>query len=323
MAFDIPVLLIAWRRPDAALKVVEALRKVSPAVVFFASDGWRNEEEKGKVLKTRGLVLSGIDWECEVRTLFREVNLGCEKGPSQAITWFFENVEYGIILEDDCVPISDFFYYCDELLKRYLHDERIWCISGSNFQNGVKRGSESYYFSRYNHGWGWATWSRCWRFYSMHLDVWDELKNNASFQASMFDDLIERKYWFAIWQGLFAENNKLAAWDYRWTLVILANSGLTIIPCENLVTNIGYGVDATHTFDPSISIESSRLSWPLSHPKVICRNHDADVYTFHNHFGGLTYKRSLSAWWNWSKRFQLLLVRPLHYPKKIFTCFVR
>ena len=120
----------------------------------------------------------------------------------------------------------------------------------------------------------------------MHLEVWDELKNNLPLQKSIFDDVIERKYWFEIWRNLFAENNTLAAWDYRWTLVVLANSGLTAIPCENLVTNIGHDSDATHTFDPSISIDSCPLKWPLNHPKVVCRNHEADDYTFSSHFGG-------------------------------------
>ena len=135
MSFDVPVLLITWRRPETTRQVLCALRQVSPSVVYVASDGPRNQIEATNVNATRELIDHEIDWPCKVSRLFSETNQGCEKGVSEAINWFFSSVEEGIILEDDCVPHIDFFDFCRNLLKRYKDDQRIWCISGNNFQN--------------------------------------------------------------------------------------------------------------------------------------------------------------------------------------------
>ena len=296
MTFDVPVLLIIWRRPALALEVLQVVKQVAPSRIFLASDGWRNQEEKQKVQTTRELAISNIDWDCQIQTRFLEINQGCEKGPSQAISWFFKHVESGIILEDDCIPHIDFFFYCRELLDRYQDDQRIWCISGDNFQDGLVRGDSSYYFSRYNHGWGWATWKRCWKHYSNHLEYWEILKNNHSLQSAIFDNSLERDYFLKIWRDLFSLDD-LQAWDYRWSLVVLLNNGLSILPNRNLVRNIGHDLDATHTFDPSISIDECKLDWPLIHPQFVCRDYDADTYSFDHHFGGIRIKQ-MSQWHN-------------------------
>ena len=136
MSFDVPVLLLTWRRPDTTRQVLDALRPVLPSKLYVASDGPRNEAEAKAVQATRDLVGELVDWPCQLRTRFRPENQGCQLGVSSAITWFFEQEESGIVLEDDCVPHQDFFPYCCELLERYRHDTRIWCISGDNYQDG-------------------------------------------------------------------------------------------------------------------------------------------------------------------------------------------
>ena len=321
MSFDVPVLLLTWRRPDTTRQVLDALRLVAPSKLYVASDGPRNEAEAKAVQATRDLISEHIDWSCQIKTRFCADNQGCQLGVSAAITWFFEQEEEGIILEDDCVPHPDFFSYCRELLERYRFDTRIWCISGSNFQEGVLRGDGSYYFSRYNHCWGWASWRRCWSQYALHGQIWRQVRASSSLQKTIFEDSVERKYWMDIWEKLFV-NGAPDSWAYRWTLVCMSNGGLTALPGRNLVTNVGFNDDATHTYNVGfVPLKSEGIGKALCHPALIIRDSDADRYSFRFHFGGLYYQRSLSFWWRLKRRFELLLTKPLHYPKKIFKYF--
>ena len=294
MSFDIPVLLLTWRRPDTTKQVIEALRAVAPIHLYVASDGPRSAAEARAVGATRDLITALIDWPCELRTRFSDYNQGCQLGVSSAISWFFEQEEAGIVLEDDCVPHPDFFVYCRELLRRYRNDTRIWCISGDNFQDGAWRGEGSYYFSRYNHCWGWATWRRCWTHYASHQQIWGQVNGSESLQKSMFEDPLERRYWIQIWNTLF-DSGVPDSWAYRWSLVCMANSGLTALPNQNLVTNIGFGADATHTTGQQTAVSTQGLI-NLVHPQIICRDSHADVHTFDTHFGGCLLR---------SRRFQL------------------
>ena len=318
MSFDIPVLLLTWRRPDTTRQVLDALRLVAPSKLYVASDGPRNESEAKAVQATRDLISEHIDWPCQLKIRFQSENQGCQLGVSSAITWFFEQEEEGIVLEDDCVPHSDFFSYCSELLERYRHDTRIWCISGDNFQDGVWRGEGSYYFSRYNHCWGWASWRRCWSKYTTHETLWEQVSTSLSHQKAMFEDPLERRYWMEIWDNLFSFGLP-DSWAYRWFLVCISNSGLTVLPNRNLVTNIGFGADSTHTKDSRQSIKSTGLDRSLVHPTLIVRNSLADSYSFMNHFGGTDYQRSTSILWRFLYRQRLMLVKPLHYPKKLLS----
>lgn len=291
MTFDTPVLLIVWRRPHTTQQVIDAVRQAAPTRMFVACDGPNHDRpgEAEKVAATRALIETAIDWPCELQTLYSETNQGCRLGVSRAITWFFEQVEEGIILEDDCVPHPDFFPYCAELLDRYRHDERVWCISGNNFQDGQWRGDGSYYFSRYNHCWGWASWRRCWQHYDGELESWPTLRDSGLL-TSIFEDSLERNYWQNIWQQLFFEG-KPNTWDYQWTLTCLANGGLTALPNRNLVSNIGFGLDATHTTGEPIPTPIIHGLETIDHPKFIIRNQEADRYTFDQIFGGILLPR--------------------------------
>ena len=248
-----PILLIAWRRPHTLRQVIDAVRPVAPSRVFVACDGPNPNRlgEDKKVAATRAVIETEIDWPCQINRLYSDVNLGCRLGVSRAITWFFEQVEEGIILEDDCVPHPDFFTYCTTLLKRYRDDTRVWCISGNNFQKGQWRGDGSYYFSRYNHCWGWASWRRCWSKYDAELTQWPKLRN-AKLLKTIFEDSVERQYWSDIWQKLL-ERGQPDTWDYQWSFTCFVNSGLTALPNRNLINNVGFDGDATHTTGRSIN----------------------------------------------------------------------
>jgi hypothetical protein len=285
-----PILILAWRRPHTLRQVIHAIRPVAPTRLFVACDGPNPKRtgEAEKVAATRAVIEHDIDWPCKIERFYSDENQGCRLGVSRAITWFFEHVEEGIILEDDCVPHIDFFHYCATLLDRYRDDTRVWCISGSNFQNGQWRGDGSYYFSRYNHCWGWASWRRCWQHFDADLEQLPILLNSGLLKT-ILEDPIEQAYWQRIWKRLF-DLGKPDSWAYRWTFTCFINGGLTAVPNRNLVSNVGFGQDATHTIGKAVDTFIGVGIDPNIHPPFILRSCLADRYTFDNHFGGKWYR---------------------------------
>ena len=275
--FSIPVLFLVFNRPDTTARVFQSIRRIQPMRLFIAGDGPRNSTPNDikKVAEVRRIV-SEIDWNCDCKTLFREKNLGCKHAVSSAINWFFENEEKGIILEDDCLPEQSFFYFCETMLNQYRDNKNIMHISGNNFQNGQKRGEGDYYFSIYSHIWGWATWKRAWEKFS--LSVRDP-KKIKEFIRGQIQDPRARKYWTDFLNKI--QKNKIDTWDYYWTFSVWANNGLSILPNKNLVKNIGFGTDATHTFSPlaHVSPETMPISMPIHHATALTVDKSADLYT--------------------------------------------
>lgn len=290
-----PILIVAWRRPDTLRQVIKAIRPVAPKYLFLACDGINpaHPGEAEKVAATRAVFDHEIDWHCQIERLYSDFNQGCRLGVSRAINWFFDQVEEGIILEDDCIPHPDFFPYCSTLLERYRHDNRVWCISGNNFQNGQWRGDGSYYFSRYNHCWGWASWRQRWQSFDSDLSQWSSLRNSGLLHT-IFEDSKELAYWQRIWQRLL-ETGEPDSWAYRWTFTCIANNGLTALPNRNLVSNVGFGQDATHTTGKSVDTSIGNGINPHQHPSFVLRDGSADRYTFDELFGGKWQRLPLSA----------------------------
>jgi len=274
------VLFLIFNRLDTTKQVFEAIRLAKPPRLYIAGDGPRDsrQDEDKKVKAVRNYVMDHVDWNCEVKTLFREKNLGCKYAVSGGINWFFENEEMGIIIEDDCLPHPTFFRFCEELLDRYRNDERIGIISGDNFQFGRRRNEESYYFSRYAHIWGWASWRRTWGKYDVGLKQWPKVKK----EGWLFDIFKEKKlvkYWENVFDTVF--NNRIDTWDHQLTFATLINSMLNIMPNNNLISNIGFDGNATHTKKTNLlsNIPNVEITFPLTHPKIIIRNTLADNIT--------------------------------------------
>ena len=271
-----PILFLLFNRPDTTQKVFNEIRKAKPKQLFVAADGPR-ENEENDIEKCRATkdIINQVDWDCEVKTLFREKNLGLKIGISSAIDWFFENVEEGIILEHDCVPHPTFFQFCQELLEKYREDERIFVITGDNFLFGHKRTDYSYYFSRYVHCWGWATWRRAWLHYDGEIKIWPEIKN-----GNWLKDVVGSAGAVRWWSNRFqhAYENKIAAWDYLWVFSCWMQNGLTITPNVNLISNIGFGPEATHTKSKSriMNMETTAMDLPLRHPPFVIIDTQAD-----------------------------------------------
>lgn len=280
------VLFLVFNRPDTTARVFEAIRQAKPPRLYIAADGPRAEHpgEADKVAQVRKIA-TDVDWPCEVKTLFREENLGCKYAVSGGISWFFEFEEQGIILEDDCLPHTDFFHFCESLLNHYSADNRIWVITGDNFQDGIQRGEGAYYFSRYNHVWGWASWRRAWRKADMDIRFWPEWKRSATWKG-FWADGVARTYW----EGIFdrVHRAEIDTWDYPWTASVWYHGGLTATPNVNLVSNIGFGPDSTHTaFLNSRFAAMETFSFEaIEHPAFVAQDAEADRFVFDHHFGG-------------------------------------
>jgi hypothetical protein len=284
-----PVLFIIFKRPDTTLQVMEAIREARPAQLYIAADGPRagRDGEAEACDKARKAALA-VDWHCAVHTLFRGTNLGCKAGPRAAIDWFFEHESEGIILEDDVVPVQSFFPFCSELLERYRYDTRVSMISGNNFQQGIKRGAASYYFSRMNHTWGWATWRRAWERYDRDMLLWEPFKREHGFKQLGLTGWFEIH--FTRYFDWVASGKLDTAWDYQWIFSGIAHNMYAIIPQNNLVTNIGWGPDATHTGNPDSWMPRTavkEISFPLIHPILVAANREADLATVKKLMGPL------------------------------------
>lgn len=246
--------------------------------LYVAADGPRAHRlgEQDLCIEVRKVV-TAVDWECEVHTLFREQNLGCRVAVSTALDWFFESEEEGIILEDDCLPDQSFFPFCQDLLERYRYDHRVMVIAGDYFHGNAHQPANSYFFSRYNHCWGWASWRRAWQQYDREMSRWPSVKN-TNWLGQLGDghrDFVD--YWERIFDATFAA--KIDSWAYRWTFSCWLQNGLTVLPSKNLVSNIGFSEEATHTRESNDTIGRlplQSLSFPLNHPPSVVRDKTAD-----------------------------------------------
>lgn len=269
--FFTPVLFMVFNRPDKTKRVFEQIRAIKPKYLYIAADGPREskENESQKCIEVRSIV-SKIDWDCEVKYLFRNKNLGVYKAGTSAIDWFFQNEESGIIIEDDCLPDLSFFPYCSELLRKYKDDNSIMLISGSNL--GMKSGDSSYFFSRYGQIWGWATWRSAWEKFEKKVDIYNpDVKFNTN---------LEKKFW--------RKNFSRIQWDVQFAIYsVWKNNGVAILPNINLISNIGFGPEATNYKDLNninAQIKTGSMEFPLIHPNDTNVNIEVDNLIFNRNF---------------------------------------
>ena len=274
-----PVLFVIFNRLDTASRVMENIRKARPSKLYIASDGPRADvkNESQVVQHVRDNMLKQIDWPCDVQTLFQTQNLGCKKSVSSAINWFFENVEEGIILEDDCVPDVSFFGFCQELLEKYRFDERVGAISGSRIETETVSVSD-YFLSKIPRIWGWATWCRAWSKYDISMSAWPEFKTQNKI-AQIWEPKKYQKYWSDIFDRTFGE--EIGTWDYQLVFAFFQNNFLCICPKVNLVSNIGFIESSTHTniINRNVSaLPLQSIELPLKHPTSLSYEARNDEY---------------------------------------------
>lgn len=281
-----PVLLIIFNRTKTLMKVFDAIRAVKPSRLYIAADGPRADrpDDVIKCAEARR-VATAVDWECEVKMLFRDTNRGCGRSIADAITWMFETETEGIILEDDCVPTSDFFSFCTELLERYRHDKRIMGIGGNNFIEPHLRDDDySYYFSCHNYIWGWATWKRAWKLFDYDTSLYREICEKRYIE-DCFNSIYEKEYYNWVFNRTFG-SGQTGIWDYQWELALIIHSGLTIVPNRNLVVNMGFDDEATHTTGVSAipGWRHESMLFPLRHPEFVLVDKKRDMRFFNKIF---------------------------------------
>jgi hypothetical protein len=293
-SLETPVLFLIFNRPDTTEKVFKEIKKAKPKQLFVAADAPREgvEGEKEKCKKTKEVVAE-IDWDCEVKRLYRDKNLGCKKAVNGAIDWFFENVEQGIILEDDCLPNQSFFIFCQQMLRRYKDDKRIMQVTGTNLSSEYNRDPDySYYFSQYGSIWGWATWKRAWKLQDLEMQKFKEIYDKNYFEDIFRTDL-EKKNRIENYKKCY--NNGMNAWDYQWSFAKVINNGLIIVPKKNLIKNIGFGEEATHTKKISNKHikENEEIKFPLDHPDFLFVDRKQDLYQVEKFFSSNKFKTLL------------------------------
>lgn len=265
-ALDTAVLFIVFNRFETTRDVFDSIKKARPPRLYIASDGARSSkgDEDKKVKKIREYVIANIDWKCDVKTLFREKNIGCRLAVSSAISWFFTNEEMGIILEDDCLPSQSFFWFCEEMLKKYKNDKRIFYVTGYNSQNVWNASKHDYFFSHIGSIWGWATWRRSWNEYDINMSDIDRFIDSNGF-INLFGNKIAKARMSEI-----LGSRAIDTWDYQFSYAAHKNNGLACIPSCSLIKNIGFGEDATHTFGiNNDGVTLHDLKFPLRNNTIV------------------------------------------------------
>lgn len=272
-----PILFLIFNRPKETQILFNAIREVKPKKLYVAADGPRNNGKDEVLCEEVKKIVSRIDWECEVKTLYREKNLGCKIAVSEAITWFFDNEEEGVVLEDDCLPSSDFFRFCDELLEKYRYDDQIGHICGTNLLDN-KRGDGDYYYSKLPLIWGWASWRRAWSKYDITMSNFEEFKKNDSLKK-----ITDKKYIKNHLYNVFSLTYKgeINTWDHQNFYTNIVNDSVSIIPNYNMITNIGFNENGTHTFDEessSANRKHQQLPSIIKPPTIFKIDRAADTY---------------------------------------------
>ena len=278
--FSTPILFLVFNRPDTTETVFRRIREIKPTRLFVSADGPRSQKpgENQKCAETRRII-EKVDWPCDVKTNYSDANLGCRKAVSTGIDWFFAQVEEGIILEDDCLPDLSFFSFCEALLAQYRDDSRVMHIGGVNFQNGNIRGDGSYYFSQLCHVWGWATWKRAWNQHDVNLSSYPLALEQKKLSDAYALPAMER-YWKKNFDLVY--NGIKDTWDFQWQYAVSIAHGLTILPNVNLISNIGFSGEATHTKDriEGLSNRPTSSLAQIQHPAFMLPDVEADMYTF-------------------------------------------
>ena len=276
-----PVAFIIFNRPDTTQQVFAEIAKARPPKLLVVADGPRsNRSGEEKCCAATRAIVEGVDWDCEVLTNYSSVNLGCKNRVASGIDWVFEKVSEAIILEDDCLPDPTFFRFCQEMLERYRDDERIGMISGDNFQFGRRRNDDSYYFSKYVHVWGWASWRDRWAgSYDVTMARWPRIRDEGRL-GDIVGNRSEAAYWHNIFESV--HRGDIDTWDYQWLFANWLEGRMSILPAVNMISNVGFDKNATHTIAVDRGVSNLRrnpMGFPLVHPPGVFRNIQADQFS--------------------------------------------
>jgi hypothetical protein len=277
--FETPVAFIIFNRPQTTEAVLAETARIRPQKLLVIADGPRaGHPDDAERCSAARSIIHRADWDCEVTTDYSETNLGCKQRVSTGLDWVFSLVEEAIVPEDDCLPHPTFFRFCQELLERYPDDQRVMHISGHNFQLGHRRCAASYYFSRFSHVWGWATWRRARKYNDVEMKLWPDFRDENRLK-DILGDPGAMAYWTRFLQSAY--EGKINTWNIQWLFARWTQNGLSILPTVNLISNIGQGTGATHTAGKNwfMRLPTAGLNLPIQHPRFVVQDMVADRFT--------------------------------------------
>lgn len=284
-SIDTPVIIFVYNRSDCVRQLMGVLQKVKPKILWVVTDGPKELiGEREKCLDAIKEVNNAINWKLDLNWIKSDTNLGCRKRMSSGITEVFNHVEEAIFLEDDCIPSLSFFSYCEKMLNQYRDEEKVNSICGSNYQQGkIRAKAHGYYFSRFPAIWGWATWKRVWKSYDVEMSDWAN-RGTKEFLAQWLPDEVTQEAWRRNFNKTYS--GKIDSWDFQFVYTCWKNNSYAIIPDQNLVSNIGFREDATHTKKKNSwsNMPSREINWIKVRDKIKPDNL-ADTWTLNEHFG--------------------------------------
>ena len=276
-----PVLLLTWSRPEETQQTLVAIRRVRPNRLFIAGDGPRNSDDRLQIDHVGNAINRLVDWPFELRTDFADENLGCRRGVTLGLDWFFSHVDEGIILKGGCVAHPDFFSFCTAMLDRYRDDSRVMHIAGDNTARIAIEQDWSYCFVPYPHIWGWATWRRAWSLYDRDMTAWQSFRSQGQLEDT-FPDRTERETWVPIFDRL-ADEGRPDTLDWQWSATCMLRNGLCVQPTHNFILNMGFNERATHALRKSDRASASTSGmYPLTHPPFAYRHGNAERQIYLN-----------------------------------------
>jgi hypothetical protein len=274
MSMSTPVTLLIYNRPELTRRALESIRAYRPAHLIIVADGAPHDPREAERCLEARRVLDFVDWPCDVSTDFAATHMGCAARVASGIGHVLSRWPATIVIEDDCVAEPSFFRYADELLERYAADERVFAVSGDNFQLQRPRDGASYSFSRYAHIWGWATWARAWKHYDPSMTDWGQLRDSGWLERQLDGDRGAARYWRRVFDA--TASGEIDSWAYRWLFACWLHGGLTAVPARNLVSNLGFSPDRRTPFG---RIPTRPMDFPLRHPRTVERSVTADRAT--------------------------------------------
>lgn len=263
----VPILFIVFNRPDVTLQVFTNLLK-NPYIskIYVSCDGPRSDGQDDQKVKAVQDIIDSAQSDILIIKRYSNINQGCKMGVKNAIDWFFQNEESGVIIEDDCLPSVTFIPFCGQLLEKFRSKDDVFVIDGSNYSEITSK-TDSYAFSKYTLIWGWATWRDRW--VKMDLKMEDiDVFYGGQFREK-FHSFNERVYWRNHLDNVLSGG--IDTWDFQWMYSIWKHDGKVIAPKVNMIKNIGFGEDATHSKTSNNIFEASAcndLDFPLIHPEV-------------------------------------------------------
>lgn len=286
---EVPVLLLVFNRPVLTEKTFREIRKARPQKLYIAADGPKTHVAGEAELceRTRQTVIGAVDWECEVKTLFREDNRGCGVAVAEALDWFFTHEEKGIILEDDILVSAAFFQFTAHMLNKFENDETVFSINGNSigYQHNHLNYSRSHYFNM----WGWATWRRSWK---LVKDTWQGMGDDfaslyrVKSRLKLFKHALDDK-WIAYWEKIYLEirMGKIDTWDYQWLFTALYHQQDCLYPTRILTQNLGFGADATHTKTAALAYKlGKKIDLESISPQALSSMREKTNKYYHIHY---------------------------------------